>query len=90
MRELFAKQIEKLVMVAESLLGPWLTTRKLVVHPKDVVFVKSIVQASDGLCCVFSDGGGELTLAAAEDRAADLQRLVEDLQVELETAGTPR
>jgi len=75
-------------MVAESLLGPRLTIRKLVVEPKDVVFVKSIVQASDGLCCLFSDGGGELLLAAAEDRAADLQELVEDLRNELRSDGT--
>jgi len=70
-------------MVLESLLGPRLMVRKLKVLPKDVVFVKSIIQASDGLCSVFSDGGGELLLAAAEDRAADLCRLVDDLELEL-------
>lgn len=72
-------------MVSESLLGPRLTIRKLSVVAKDVVFVKAIIQASDGLCCVFSDGGGELLLAAAEDRAADLHRLVDDLEFELQT-----
>ena len=70
-------------MVSESLLGPRLTIRKLNVLAKDVVFVKSIIQASDGICCVFSDGGGELLLAAAEDRAADLHRLADDLELEL-------
>ena len=70
-------------MVSESLLGPQLTIRKLNVLARDVVFVKSIIQASDGICCVFSDGGGELLLAAAEDRAADLHRLADDLELEL-------
>jgi hypothetical protein len=71
-------------MVSESLLGPHLTVRKLSVVAKDVVFVKAIIQASDGLCCVFSDGGGELLLAAAEDRAADLHQLADDLEFELQ------
>jgi hypothetical protein len=70
-------------MVSESLLGPQLTIRKLNVLARDVVFVKSIIQASEGICCVFSDGGGELLLAAAEDRAADLHRLADDLELEL-------
>ncbi len=72
-------------MVTESLLGPQLTIRKLNVVAKDVVYVKAIIQASDGVCCVFSDGGGELLLAAAEDRAADLHRLADDLELELRT-----
>lgn len=70
-------------MASESFLGPRLTIRKLTVLPKDVVFVKAIIQASDGLCCLFSDGGGNLILAAAEDRAADLQLLADDLEMEL-------
>jgi hypothetical protein len=70
-------------MVAEELLGPQLSIRRLVVQPRDVVYVKGIAQASDGLCCVFSDGGGNLVLACAENRAADLQQLVDDLTMEL-------
>ncbi len=70
-------------MIALDLLGPQLSIRKLCVQPRDVVYVKGIAQASDGLCCVFSDGGGNLVLACAENRAADLQQLVDDLVVEL-------
>jgi hypothetical protein len=70
-------------MVAQELLGPELSIRKLSVQPRDVVYVKGIAQASDGLCCVFSDGGGSLVLACAENRAADLQQLVDDLKSEL-------
>jgi hypothetical protein len=71
-------------MVHEELLGPKLTTRKLCVQPRDVVYVKAIAQGSDGLCCVFSDGGGHLVLASAEDRAADLQQFVCDMESELQ------
>ena len=70
-------------MVAQELLGPQLSIRKLCVQLRDVVYVKGIAQASDGLCCVFSDGGGNLLLACAEDRAADLQQLIDDLMIEL-------
>ena len=82
-RDVTTKQIKNSHMVNQALLGPQLTTRKLCVQSKDVVYVKAIAQASDGLCCVFSDGGGHLVLASAEDRAADLQQLVRDLEVEL-------
>lgn len=75
--------IVQIDMVAEELLGPQLSIRKLSVEPRDVVYVKGIAQASDGLCCVFSDGGGNLVLACAEDRAADLQQLIDDLTIEL-------
>jgi hypothetical protein len=51
------------------------------------VYVKGIAQASDGLCCVFSEGGGHLSLASAEDRAADLQQLVQDIEIELDGGG---
>ena len=67
----------------DGLLGPRLTTRKLCVRSKDAVYVKAIAQASEGLCCVFSEGGGNLILASAEDRAADLQQFVRDLEIEL-------
>ncbi len=74
-------------MVSRELLGRLLTTRELCVQPKDVVYVKGIAQASDGLCCVFSGGGGNLVLASIENRAADLQELVQDLINELDGNG---
>ena len=76
-----------LCMVPQVLPVSQLTIRKLSVKPKDVVYVKGIAQASDGLCCVFSEGGGHLSLASAEDRAADLQQLVQDIEIELDGGG---
>ena len=74
-------------MCNDDLLGPRLTIRKLCVRSQDVVYVKAIAQASDGLCCVFSEGGGNLILACAEDRAADLCQFVHDLEIELCESG---
>ena len=52
-------------------------TRRLVVRAKDVVFVKGMVEAHDGLAHVFAESGGDLTIAAAAGRDAELDDLVE-------------
>jgi len=49
----------------------------------DVVYVKSIVTAYDGLCALFSDGGGAIRLVAPKGREAELDQLVDDLTQEL-------
>lgn len=64
-----------------SLVG--LVTRRLVVRAKDVVFVKGIVEAHDGLAHVFAESGGDLILAAPRDRESELVELVSDLAAEL-------
>ena len=60
-----------------------LATRRLVVRSRDVVFVKGIVEAHDGLGHVFATSGGDLTIAAPLDREAELAELVHDLAAEL-------
>jgi hypothetical protein len=57
--------------------------RRVTVAPGDVVFVKGIVEASEGLAGVFAERGGELLLAAPAGRAADLAELVRDLEIEV-------
>ena len=69
------------IAVAEASEG--LVARRLRVHPADVVFVKGIVEASEGLAGVFAEAGGELTIAAPQGREADLSRLLEDLAHDL-------
>ena len=56
-----------------------MVTRGLVVRAKDVVFVKGIVEASEGIAQVFAEHGGDLTLAAPADREAELDALVSEL-----------
>jgi hypothetical protein len=60
-----------------------MVVRRVVVQSSEVVFVKGIIEALEGLAQVFAERGGELTLAAPLDRAAELDALVDDLCVEL-------
>lgn len=70
-------------MPVPPLLGEGLVTRRLVVRARDVGFLKGVVEAHEGLAVVFAESGGELTLASAADREAELSALVRDLAVEL-------
>jgi hypothetical protein len=56
-----------------------MVTRALVVRAKDVVFVKGVVEASEGIAQVFAEHGGDLTLASPADREAELDALVQEL-----------
>jgi hypothetical protein len=60
-------------------IGPGMVTRALVVRACDVVFVKGIVEASEGVAQVFAEHGGDLTIAAPLDREEELDELVREL-----------
>ena len=60
-----------------------MVTRRIVVRAADVVFLKGIVEAHDGVAQVFAERGGDLVLAAPTSRARELDELVVDLCVEL-------
>lgn len=57
--------------------------REVSVRAPDVVFVKGLIEASDGLAAVFAERGGELTIVAPQGRGAELAELLRDLEVEL-------
>lgn len=63
-----------------SIVSSGMLARKVIVAPPEVVFVKSILEASDGLACLFAERGGELTLVAPRDRAEELSELLADLE----------
>jgi len=65
------------------LIGEGMVTRHVLVRAKDVVFIKGILEASEGLAQLFAEEGGDLTLAAPACREAELEALVEDLVVEV-------
>ena len=65
------------------LIGEGMVVRKLRLRAPDVVFLKGIVEAHDGLAQVFAERGGDLTLASPTDREAELEALVADLCREL-------
>lgn len=46
---------------------------------KDVVLVKGICEASEGLCAMFAEHGGDLVLAAPRSRGHELDELIDDL-----------
>ena len=64
-------------------IGPGMVTRRILIRASEVVFLKGIVEASEGLAQVFAERGGELTLASPADRTRELDELVSDLCREL-------
>jgi hypothetical protein len=70
-------------LLLSELLDPAFTTRRLTVKNEDVVFVKGIFEASEGLCAMFAEHGGELTVLAPISRAQELDAVLNDLAVEL-------
>jgi hypothetical protein len=63
--------------------GPGMVIRRVVVRAEDVVFLKGIIEALDGIAQVFAERGGDLTLASPANRAAELDALVDDLAREI-------
>jgi hypothetical protein len=64
-------------------MGPGMVFRRVLVASPDVVFVKGIIEALEGLAQVFAVRGGELTIASPSDRARELDALVDELCGEL-------
>ena len=56
--------------------------RRVRVAARDVVLIKGICEASEGLCAMFAERGGDLVLSASASRARELDELVRDLCVE--------
>jgi hypothetical protein len=63
--------------------GDGMVTRRVLVRARDVVFLKGIVEAHDGLAQVFAESGGDLLLAAPASQEEALDALVRDLCGEL-------
>jgi hypothetical protein len=62
----------------------------VLVRPSEVVFLKGIIEASDGIAAVFAERGGELTLAAPQGRGAEFAELLLDLQRDVGAELRPR
>jgi hypothetical protein len=58
------------------LVGPGLVTRRLRVASAEVLLVKGLVEAWEGVASVFGEQGGDLTIAAPIDREAELDELM--------------
>ncbi|MBK9000267.1 MAG: DUF4911 domain-containing protein [Myxococcales bacterium] len=56
-----------------------LVCRNVRVRARDVVFVKGIFEASEGLGALFAERGGDLVIAAHASRARELDEVLADL-----------
>jgi hypothetical protein len=56
-----------------------MVVRRVAVAAHDVVFVKGLVEASEGLASLFSEHGGDLAVVAPLGRDAELNELLGDL-----------
>ena len=70
-------------MELAELLDDGLLVRTLRVKSEDVVFVKGIFEASEGLCAMYAQRGGDLTIVAPVSRARELDTVLKDLANEL-------
>jgi len=77
-------------MFGESLKSDDLITRDISCDLSDIVYVKSIASAYDGLCCLFAERGGTVSLVAPKGREAELDLLVDDLRFELRAKGAKK
>jgi hypothetical protein len=66
-----------------ELIDDGLIVRRLKVKNEDVVFVKGIFEASEGLCAMYAERGGDLTVVAPASRSMELDVVLRDLAHEL-------
>ncbi len=66
-----------------ELMRAGMVARELSVSPPDVVFVKGLIEASEGIGALFAERGGDLTIVAPESRWAEMSELLADLELEL-------
>lgn len=65
------------------LIGSELVQRRIRVQARDVVYLKGILEASEGLAHLFAERGGDVVIAAHPSRVAELDELLEDVAEEL-------
>ncbi|MGD8858372.1 MAG: DUF4911 domain-containing protein [Myxococcales bacterium] len=70
-------------MPARPPLGPGLVTRRVRVADPDVIWIRAILEAYDGLAFTYGDGSGVLALTTTESQAGELDGLLNELSHEL-------
>jgi hypothetical protein len=64
-------------------IGEGMIVRRVLLPSPEVVFFKGIIEASEGLAAVYAERGGDLSVAASEARAQELDALLDELCAEL-------
>jgi hypothetical protein len=67
----------------DAWLGAGLIARSVIVRAEDVVYVKGIFEASEGLGAMFAERGGDLVIASPLSRQRELDELLADLASEI-------
>lgn len=70
----------------DQFIDPTHVTRRVVVATEQVVYVRNILEASNGVAAVYSESGGDLTLVTTPCRLSELEQLLLDLRTELGSA----
>lgn len=65
--------------VPDPSLDPCLLRRRIRVRGEDEIWLRSVLEAYDGLALLYADGSGTVTLGAPLDRAAELDALLAEL-----------
>jgi hypothetical protein len=60
-----------------------MVVRRVLVHAKDVVYLKAVIDSREGLAHVFGESGGDLSIATPEGREAELDALLDELLAEV-------
>jgi hypothetical protein len=66
----------------EPMVGEGMVVFRVRVRSPDVVFFKGVLDAHDGLCQVFAESGGDLTIAGPQERAQEIDAVLADLCAE--------
>ena len=66
-----------------------LVERRVRVAARDVVLIKGICEASEGLCAMFAERGGDLDLSAPASREKELDDLIADLRTDFSAELDP-
>ena len=67
-----------------------LVWRRVRVVEREVVFVRGILEASEGLACMFAEKGGDLMLVAPSSQVERLDEVIGDLCAEVGAIVTDR
>jgi hypothetical protein len=67
-----------------------LVWRRIRVPERDVGFVRGVLEASEGLACMFAEKGGDLMLVSPSSQEQRLDEVIDDLRVELGAIVTER
>ncbi len=65
-------------------LGEGMVARRVIVPSRDVVFLKGVLEAHEGLAQVYAERGGDLTICTTTEQARELDALLAKLATEMQ------